>query len=47
MTEACKGVDCVIHLASLIDITLFADFERSYKINVEGIKKILFFIITW
>ncbi|XP_060586548.1 3 beta-hydroxysteroid dehydrogenase/Delta 5--_4-isomerase-like [Ruditapes philippinarum] len=41
MTEACKGVDCVIHLASLIDITLFADFERSYKINVEGTKTVI------
>ncbi|XP_045172934.2 3 beta-hydroxysteroid dehydrogenase/Delta 5--_4-isomerase type 1-like [Mercenaria mercenaria] len=41
MKEACRGVDCVFHLASIIDISLFADMERSYQINVEGTKTVI------
>ncbi|KAL4224094.1 hypothetical protein ACF0H5_017548 [Mactra antiquata] len=39
--KACTNVDCVIHLASIIDISLFADYQRSYRINILGTKNII------
>ncbi|XP_045197292.2 3 beta-hydroxysteroid dehydrogenase/Delta 5--_4-isomerase type 1-like isoform X2 [Mercenaria mercenaria] len=39
--EVCRGVDCVMHLASCIDISLFPNKEKSYKINVDGTRNIV------
>ena len=40
--KAFQGVDCVMHLASLIDITMFPDEKRLFKINVEGKNELTF-----
>lgn len=34
--EACKGANCVMHIASIVDTTLLPDKDRSYSINVIG-----------
>jgi nucleoside-diphosphate-sugar epimerase len=34
--RACKGVDCVMHVASIVDTSLIPDEEKSYRINVKG-----------
>ncbi|XP_045172024.2 3 beta-hydroxysteroid dehydrogenase/Delta 5--_4-isomerase type 3-like [Mercenaria mercenaria] len=39
--EACTGVSCVIHLASLIDVSLFPDEKKCYQVNVEGTRTII------
>lgn len=36
--RASKGVDCVMHVASIVDTSLIPDEEKSYKINVGGKK---------
>ncbi|XP_045173605.2 3 beta-hydroxysteroid dehydrogenase/Delta 5--_4-isomerase type 4-like [Mercenaria mercenaria] len=39
--RACMGVDCVMHLAGIVDISLIPDVDRTYKINVEGTKNVI------
>lgn len=39
--EACTGVDCVMHLASIIDVSLFANLAKCQAVNVEGTRTIL------
>lgn len=34
--RACRGVDCVMHVASIVDTTLIPDEQLSYNINVIG-----------
>ena len=37
--KACKGVNCVFHLASLVDVRLFPDIKTLYEVNVKGMIK--------
>lgn len=39
--DACVGVDCVIHCAALIDISLFPDEEALQAVNVTGTRNIV------
>ncbi|XP_045173791.2 3 beta-hydroxysteroid dehydrogenase/Delta 5--_4-isomerase type 4-like isoform X2 [Mercenaria mercenaria] len=39
--RACKGVDCVMHVASIVDTSLIPDEDLSYKINVAGTKNVI------
>ncbi|KAL4228317.1 hypothetical protein ACF0H5_013748 [Mactra antiquata] len=34
--KACRNVNCVMHVASIVDNTLIPDMALSYRINVEG-----------
>ena len=34
--EACLGVDCVMHVAGLIDVSMFPDRDKLEEINVAG-----------
>lgn len=34
--RACKGAQCIMHVASIVDTTMFPNYDLSYKINVEG-----------
>lgn len=38
--EACKGADAVLHIASLVDSTLFPNEKALQEVNVKG--KVLF-----
>ena len=37
--EACRDVDSVLHIASIIDVTLFPNEKLSHKVNVKGSQK--------
>ncbi|XP_060607164.1 3 beta-hydroxysteroid dehydrogenase/Delta 5--_4-isomerase type 1-like isoform X1 [Ruditapes philippinarum] len=39
--RACKGVDCVMHVASIVDTSLIPDEEKSYRINVKGTENVI------
>ena len=39
VTRACNGVDCVIHVAGLIDSRMFPDRKLLEKVNVKGIQR--------
>lgn len=39
--RACQGVDCVMHVASIVDTTLIPDTQLSYQINVEGTRNVI------
>ena len=34
--EACLGVNCVMHIAGLIDVSMFPDMDKLEAINVAG-----------
>lgn len=36
VTRACRGVDCVFHMASLVDTRLFPNDDAMHEINVKG-----------
>ena len=37
VTEAMKGVDSVIHVAGLISLGIFPDYDGMEKVNVDGL----------
>lgn len=39
--DACVGVDCVIHAAAYIDLSMFPDTKVSWAHNVEGTKNVI------
>ncbi|XP_069135454.1 3 beta-hydroxysteroid dehydrogenase/Delta 5--_4-isomerase type 2-like [Argopecten irradians] len=39
--RATHGVDCVIHVASIVDIRMFPDEATMYKVNVTGTERLL------
>ncbi|OQR69050.1 3 beta-hydroxysteroid dehydrogenase type 7-like [Tropilaelaps mercedesae] len=39
--DACEGVDCVIHCAALVDISLFPNEAALEAINVEGTRNVI------
>jgi len=39
--EACEGIDCVIHCAALVDISLFPDGKKLEAVNTEGTRNII------
>lgn len=41
MNTACSGVDCVMHVASIVDTSLIPDEQLSYNINVEGTRNVI------
>lgn len=41
VSEACRGVDIVLHIASLIDWSLFPNHEALHNINVKGTENII------
>lgn len=36
VSEACNGVDAVLHIASVIDTTMFPNKQRLHEVNVKG-----------
>ena len=36
VSEACKGVDAVLHIASVIDQTMFANDKLMKDVNIKG-----------
>ena len=36
VTEACRGVNVVIHLTAVIDYSMFPDVARTMDVNVKG-----------
>jgi len=36
VSEACKGVDAVLHIASVIDTTMFTNDKLLKDVNIKG-----------
>ena len=36
LRRACQGVHCVMHIAGVIDVSMFPDIERLERVNVKG-----------
>ena len=36
LREACRGVHCVMHIASLIDVSMFPNMDTLERVNVQG-----------
>ena len=36
LRQACKGVNCVMHIAGVIDVSLFPDIDKLTRVNVIG-----------
>ncbi|VDI42684.1 3beta-hydroxy-Delta5-steroid dehydrogenase / steroid Delta-isomerase [Mytilus galloprovincialis] len=41
VSKSCNGVDAVLHIASIIDTTMFPNKERLYEVNVKGTQTML------
>ena len=36
LLQACQGVSCVIHIAGIIDVSMFPDEQKLKRVNVQG-----------
>lgn len=39
--RACQGVHCVMHVAGVVDTSMFPDVQLSFQINVEGTQNVI------
>ena len=37
LRQACAGVHCVMHIASLIDVSMFPNMDNLERVNVKGV----------
>ena len=36
LREACQDVSCVMHIAGIVDVSLFPDDKKLMRVNVQG-----------